>query len=176
MLVNNVCYQNVLVYERLLGLRISLLCHQFVTLILNHLLVSHCWPDTFERTQILLTVSQSQLIQTFHASKPVAPCTACGHSLCVQALAISVCVPACTLKTDYATGPKRPSLLCLYAYNGTIYAPQPALPTTIALEPLFSDLHPEDCFAPQPVTSKTVASVHPWAYYSTCSSSPGQTG
>lgn len=66
--------------------------------------------------------------------------------------------------------------VCLYAYNGTIYAPQPALPTTIALEALFSDLHPEDCFAPQPVTSKTVASVHPWAYYSTCSSSPGQTG
>lgn len=66
--------------------------------------------------------------------------------------------------------------VCLYAYNGTIYAPQPALPTTIALEALFSDLHPEDCFAPHPLTSKTVASVHPWAYYSTCSSSPGQTG
>lgn len=27
--------------------------------------------------------------------------------------------------------------VCLYAYNGTIYAPQPALPTTIALEAPF---------------------------------------
>lgn len=116
----------------------------------------------------------------FHASKPVDPCTACGHSqmtitYCVQALAVSVCVPACTLKTDYATGPTRPSLLCVYIMalfmHHSLHSQR-----LLLLRPLFSDLHPEDCFAPQPVTSKTVTSVHPWGYYSTCSSSPDETG